>query len=132
MKDEIYVKIYTRDDNNILVLEGIKENKEDYYFPHGSIIGTGVTGKEHISITDEAKKLFEKIVMNAEKTGDDLTCLDIFKLDNGRIHLSWLGKVKEEIDARKLDKIGFFIGTGEGFPDLSLLEELKVINNKSI
>ncbi len=124
MKDEIYVKIYTKDNNNILVLEGIKEEKEDYYYPKGSIIGTGVTGKEHIDITDEAKELFKKIIINSTKTGDDISCLDIFKLDDERIHISWLGKCKQEIDIRKLDKIGFFIGTGEGFPDLSLLSEL--------
>lgn len=124
MKEEIYVKIYTKDNNNILVLEGIEEEKEDYYYPKGSIIGTGVTGKEHIDITDEAKELFRKIVNNSEKTGDDLTCLDITRLSNGRIHISWLGKCKEEIDIRKLHEIGFFIGTGEGFPDLNLLEEL--------
>lgn len=124
MKDEIYVKIYTKDNNNILVLEGIKKEKEGYYYPKGSIIGAGVTGKEHIEITDEAKKLFKKIVRNSEKTGDDLTCLDIMKLDNGKIHISWLGKRKQEIDIRKLEEIGFFIGTGEGFPDLSLLDEL--------
>lgn len=126
MKDEIYVKIYTKDNNNILVLEGIKEKKEGYYYPQGSIIGTGVTGKEHISITNDAKELFKKIIIDAEKTGDDLTCLNIIKLDNGKIHLSWLGKEKEEIDVRKLDEDGFFIGTGEGFPDLKLLEELTV------
>lgn len=124
MKDEIYVKIYTKDNNNILVLEGIKEKKDGYYYPQGSIIGTGVTGKEHISITDDAKKLFKKIIIDAEKTGDDLTCLNIMKLDNGKIHVSWLGKEKEEIDVRKLDEDGFFIGTGEGFPDLELLNEL--------
>lgn len=126
MKDEIYVKIYTKDNNNILVLEGIKEKKEGYYYPQGSIIGTGVTGKEHISITNDAKELFKKIIIDAEKTGDDLTCLNIIKLDNGKIHLSWLGKEKEEIDVRKLDEDGFFIGTGEGFPDLKLLDELTV------
>lgn len=124
MKDEIYVKIYTKDDNNILVLEGIEEEKEDYYYPKGSIIGAGVTGKEHIYITDAAKELFKKIIINSEKTRDDLTCLNIIKLDNGRIHISWLGKRKQEIDIRKLDDVGFFIGTGEGFPDLSLLYEL--------
>lgn len=124
MKDEIYVKIYTKDNNNILVLEGIKEKKDGYYYPQGSIIGTGVTGKEHISITDDAKKLFKKIIIDAEKTNDDLTCLNIMKLDNGKIHVSWLGKEKEEIDVRKLDEDGFFIGTGEGFPDLELLNEL--------
>lgn len=126
MKDEIYVKIYTKDNNNILVLEGIKEKKEGYYYPQGSIIGTGVTGKEHISITNDAKELFKKIIIDAEKTGDDLTCLNIMKLDNGKIHVSWLGKAREEIDVRKLDEDGFFIGTGEGFPDLKLLDELTV------
>lgn len=124
MKDDIYVKIYTKDDNNILVLEGIKQEKEGYYYAKGSIIGSGVTGKEHIDITDAAKELFKKIIIKSEKTGDDLTCLNIIKLDNGKIHISWLGKRKHEIDIRKLDEIGFFIGTGEGIPDLSLLYEL--------
>ena len=124
MEKDIYVKIYTKDNDNILVLEGKEEMNEDYYFPDGSIIGSGVTGKEHISITKEAKKLFKRIIMDSEKTGDDLTCLDICKVKNGRIHISWLGKRKEEIDIRKLDEIWFFTGTGEGFPDLSLLDEL--------
>lgn len=122
MEKEIFLKIYTKDNNNILVLEGKGEMNEDCYFPHGSIIGSGVTGKEHISITKEAKKLFKKIIMEAEKTGDDLTCLDIYKLKNGRIHISWLGKRKEEIDIRKLEN--FWIGTGESFPQVSLLDEL--------
>lgn len=122
LEKEIFLKIYTKDNNNILVLEGKGEMNEDCYFPHGSIIGSGVTGKEHISITGDAKKLFKKIIMEAEKTGDDLTCLDIYKLKNGRIHISWLGKRKEEIDIRKLEN--FWIGTGESFPQVSLLDEL--------
>lgn len=122
MEKEIFLKIYTKDNNNILVLEGKGEMNEDCYFPHGSIIGSGVTGKEHISITGDAKKLFKKIIMEAEKTGDDLTCLDIYKLKNGRIHISWLGKRKEEIDIRKPEN--FWIGTGESFPQVSLLDEL--------
>lgn len=32
--------------------------------------------------------------------------------------------MKEEIDIRKLDEDGFFIGTGEGLPNLKLLNEL--------
>ena len=51
MEKDILLKIYTKDNNNILVLEGKGEMNEDCYFPHGSIIGSGVTGKEHISIT---------------------------------------------------------------------------------
>lgn len=120
MEKDIFLKIYTKDNNNILVLEGKGKMSEDSYFPHGSVIGSGVTGKEHISITEDAKKLFKKIIMESEKTGDDLTCLDICKVKNGRIHISWLGKRKEEIDVRKLNETGFFIGTGEGFPNLSL------------
>ena len=124
MEKDIFLKIYTKDNNNILVLEGKGKISEDSYFPHGSVIGSGVTGKEHISITEDAKKLFKKIIMESEKTGDDLTCLDICKVKNGRIHISWLGKRKEEIDVRKLNETAFFIGTGEGFPNLSLLDEL--------
>ena len=122
LEKEIFLKIYTKDNNNILVLEGKGEMNEDCYFPHGSVMGSGVTGKEHISITGDAKKLLKKIIMEAEKTGDDLTCLDIYKLKNGRIHISWLGKRKEEIDIRKLEN--FWIGTGESFPQVSLLDEL--------
>lgn len=124
MEKDIFLKIYTKDNNNILVLEGKGKISEDSYFPHGSVIGSGVTGKEHISITEDAKKLFKKIIMESEKTGDDLTCLDICKVKNGRIHISWLGKRKEEIDVRKLNETGFFIGIGDGFPNLSLLDEL--------
>ena len=122
LEKEIFLKIYTKDNNNILVLEGKGEMNEDCYFPHGSIIGSGVTGKEHISITEDAKQLFKRIIMESKKTGDDLTCLDIYKLKNGRIHISWLGKRKEEIDIRKLEN--FWIGTGESFPQVSLLDEL--------
>ena len=81
MEKEIFLKIYTKDNNNILVLEGKGEMNEDCYFPHGSIIGSGVTGKEHISITEDAKQLFKRIIMESKKTGDDLTCLDIYKLN---------------------------------------------------
>lgn len=122
MEKDIFLKIYTKDNNNILVLEGKGEMNEDCYFPHGSIIGSGVTGKEHISITEDSKQLFKRIIMESKKTGDDLTCLDIYKLKNGRIHISWLGKRKEEIDIRKLEN--FWIGTGESFPQVSLLDEL--------
>lgn len=124
MTKNVLVKIYTKDNNNILVLEGCGKECEDYYFPKGSIIGSGVTGKENISITEDAKKLFMKIIEKAEHTGDDLTCLDICKIKNGRIHVSWLGRTKQEIDIRKLDEIGFFIGCGEGYPELGLLNEL--------
>ena len=34
---EIYVKIYTKDNNNILCFEGIEEKKEDYYFAQGRL-----------------------------------------------------------------------------------------------
>ena len=122
MEKDIYLKIYTKDNNNILVLEGKGKMNEDCYFPHGSIIGSGVTGKEHISIIEDAKKLFKKIVMESEKTGDDLSCLNIYKFKNGRIHICWLGKRKEEIYIRNLDD--FWIGVGEDLPDLSLLDEL--------
>lgn len=125
MDKEIYVKIYTKDNNNILVFEGIKKDKDDYYYARGDIIGCGVTGKEHISITPEAKKLLKNICQRAKKTGDDLTCFDICKIDEtGRIHLSWLGSRNSEIDIRKLDNNDFWIGTGEGYPDLSLIDEL--------
>ena len=87
-------------------------------------VGCGVTGKEHISITEEAKKLFRKIVETAEHTGDDLSCLDLYVLHNGRIHLGWIGKAKHEIDIRTLNEEGFWIGTGEGSPKLSLLDQL--------
>ena len=85
------------------------------------VILSGVSGAGKDTIK---KELIKRIVIEAEKTGDDMTCLDICKVKNGRIHISWLGKRKEEIDIRKLDETGFFIGTGEGLPDLSLLDEL--------
>ena len=124
MGKDVYVKIYTKENNNILVFEGINSENKDYYFAKGSVFGCGVTGKEHISITKEAKILMKKIFETAQKTGDDLSCLDLFKLEDGRIHLGWIGKRYTEIDIRTLEKEGFWIGTGEITPDLSFIEQL--------
>ena len=124
MGRDVYVKIYTKENNNILVFEVINSENKDYYFAKGGVFGCGVTGKEHISITKEAKILMRKIFETAQKTGDDLSCLDLFKLGDGRIHLGWIGKRYTEIDIRTLEKEGFWIGTGEITPDLSLIEQL--------
>ena len=96
MEKDILLKIYTKDNNNILVLEGKGEMNEDCYFPHGSVMGSGVTVNEHISITEDAKRLFKRIIMESEKTGDDLTCLDICKLKNGRITFHGWEKEKKK------------------------------------
>ncbi len=124
MKKDIYVKIYTKEDNNILVLDGIDYENKDYYFSKGSVFGCGVTGKEHISITNEAKILLKKIFKIAPKTGDDVSCIDLYKIKGGRIHFSWIGKRNTEIDIRTLEEDGFWIGTGEGMPNSSLVDKL--------
>ena len=124
MGKDVYVKIYTKENNNVLVFEGINSENKDYHFAKGSRFGCGVTGKEHISITKEAKILMKKIFETAQKTGDDLSCLDLFKLRDGRIYLGWIGKRYTEMDIRTLEKEGFWIGTGEITPDLSLIEQL--------
>lgn len=127
-EDNIKLKIYTKG-KNVLVLEGIADSnyKNEDSFPKGNIIGMVVPGKEHIKITKEAKQLFKDIVSQAEKTGDDVSCLDIHRYRENDVCISYLGYLKTEIDITKLD--GFWIGTGEGYPDLSLLDELKEFSN---
>ncbi|MBO7528098.1 MAG: hypothetical protein J6T74_09475 [Clostridia bacterium] len=128
----ILAKIYV--DNDKLYLEncGVYKDRELYPFgptPTGGFrIGPVVIGGNNIAISQEAIKMFTDIVYNAEHTGDDVSCLSIFSTINGDIVVSWLGENKTVIDPKHLEDV--FIGCGEGFPQLSLLNELRIVDNE--
>ena len=141
MNNEIYLKIYTEDNNKILVFEG--QGTDDippYYYPTrwdetAMRIGTVVIGKEHMQITQEARKAIRKIVREARKTGDDISCIDIHacygKTEDGKIDeekgctevcVSYIGAIVTKINIEEVIKDkNFFIG---GIPALSLLEAI--------
>lgn len=68
-------------------------------------------------IKNANKKIFE----TAQKIGDDLSCLYLYKLENGRIRFELDRKRHSKIDIRTLEE-GFWIGIGEITTDLSLIE----------
>ena len=131
MNNNACVKIYTESDT-VLVCEGLyKTDKEGYYPATGKFgrIGTVVCGKNNISITEDAKKLFKKIIEKAKKTGDDISFLDIHAATNWDVVISWMTLstdegLKHKIDIDKLDECEFFIGIGGGYPKLDLLDIL--------
>jgi len=137
MNDKIYLKIYSENDNKVLVFEGQGSKDEKGYYPQRwddetRRIGTVVIGAEHIRITKEAKDLFKKLVNEAQKTGDDISCIDIHKCysqnKQSQICVSYLGQVVERINVEEaINNEDFFIGTGEGYPELELLEEIPLI-----
>lgn len=139
---EIYLKIYIENGDTIVFEGQGTEDKAGYYPARwddtAKRFGTVVVGKKHISITDEAKTAFRRIIRESHHTGDDLSCLDIhacpgIKEDGTRTNMcddvciSYLGDVvtKWNIEDVIHDK-GFFIGTGEGVPKVSLLDALIV------
>lgn len=143
---EIYLKIYIENGDTI-VFEGQGTEDMPGYYPArwddtAKRFGTVVIGKKHISITDEAKTAFRRIIMEARHTGDDLSCLDIcgcpgIKEDGTRsdkaddVCISYLGDVvtKWNIEEVINDK-EFFIGTGGGVSQVSLLDALVVKESK--
>ena len=140
--NEIYLKIYV-ENNDTLVFEGQGEEDKMGYYPTrwdetAKRIGTVVVGASHITITAEAKKAIERIVRKARHTGDDISCIDIHtcygrtedgKIDEDRgcteVCVSYIGNIvtKFNIDEVINDE-HFFIGCGEGAPNLSLLDKL--------
>lgn len=140
---EIYLKIYIENGDTIVFEGQGKEDKPGYYPTRwddtAKRIGTVVVGKEHISITEDAKKAFKRIIREANHTGDDLSCLDIHacygKNEDGSITdkcdevcVSYLGDIvtKWNIEQIIRDK-EFFIGTGEGLPRVDLLDALVLV-----
>ena len=136
---ELYLKIYV-ENNDTLVFEGQGREDKDGYYPTRwdetiKRLGTVVVGKEHISITKEAKIAFRKIINEAHHTGDDISCIDIYltcKKENGKyeeipteVCISYLGDIVSKFNIEEVinDK-EFFIGCGEGTPDLNLLDKL--------
>lgn len=144
MNKEVYLKIYTENDNKVLVFEGQGiDDVPPYYYPTkwdetAHRIGTVVIGKEHIRITQSARKAFRKIVTEARKTGDDISCIDIHTcygraedgtLDEERgcteVCISYIGDIITKFNIEEVIKDeDFFIGMGEGAPALSLLEAI--------
>ena len=144
MNKEIYLKIYTEDDDKVLVFEGQGiDDIPPYYYPTKwnkteHRFGTVVVGKEHIRITQSAREAFRKIVREARKTGDDISCIDIHtcygRTEDGKIdeekgctevYVSYIGDIVTKLNVEEVIKDEeFFIGTGEGIPALSLLEAI--------
>lgn len=129
MNDEIYLKIYTEDDDKVLVFEGqSEEDVPHFYYPtrwddKAHRIGTIVIGKEHIRITQAARDAFRKIIKEARKTGDDISCIDIQTCNEKEVYVSYLGQIVTKLNIEEVIKDNdFFIGTGEGIPEVDLLE----------
>lgn len=124
-------KIYVYKNN--LYLSNCGEYIKEKNMPYGEnpnggfIIGPVVVGKNNIAISLEAIEMFKYIVNNAEHTRDDIGSLDICKMNNNEIVLSWIGENNVKIDPNNLHDI--FIGCGEGQPDLSLLNKLQIKDN---
>lgn len=140
---EIYLKIYLENSDTIVFEGQGTEDKVGYYPARWDDTvkrcGTVVVGKNHISITDEAKTAFRRIIREAHQTGDDLSCLDIhacpgIKEDGTRtdmcddVCISYLGNVVTKWNIKDvIHDEEFFIGTGEGAPQVSLLDALIVV-----
>lgn len=144
MNKEIYLKIYTENDNKVLVFEGQGEDDiPNCYYPTrwddtAHRFGTVVIGKEHIRITQNAREAFRRIVREAKKTGDDISCIDIHtcygRTEDGNIDeekgctevcVSYIGDIITRFNIEEVIKDeDFFIGMGEGIPALSLLETI--------
>ena len=142
--NDVYLKIYTEDDGKILVFEGQgKDDVKGIYYPKrwdetAMRIGTVVVGKEHIRITQEARNAFRRIVREAKKTGDDISCIDIHtcysQKEDGIIDeekgctevcVSYLGDIVMKLNIEEvIDNDNFFIGCGEGMPQVSLLDTI--------
>ena len=145
MSKDIYLKIYTEDDNKVLVFEGQgTDDIPSYYYPtRCGRFGTVVIGKEHIRITQNAREAFRKIVREARKTGDDISCIDIHtcyritkdgKFDEEgectEVCISYIGDIVTKLNIEKVIKDeDFFIGMGEGIPALSLLDAIPDLNH---
>ena len=140
--EDIYLKIYV-ENGDTLVFEGNgTEDKEGYYpikwdpLPEGDHrIGTVVVGASHIAITEEAKEAFKKIVKKANHTRDDISCIDIhksYKTINGKFEeyptdvcVSYMGALTSKFNIEEvIHDEKFFIGCGEGIPNLRLLDKL--------
>lgn len=142
--NEIYLKIFVENGNTIVFEGQGLEDKQGYYPTRWDEtvkrLGTVVVGKEHISITDEAKIAFKRIVKEAKHTGDDMGYLDIhtcygrnedgtMKKSCDEICVSYLGPVVTRWNIEEIIHSNeFYIGTGEGLPKISLLENLVLVN----
>lgn len=145
---DIYLKIYV-ENGDTLVFEGQGNEDKEGYWPtrwddgngEGTVhrFGTVVVGREHISITKEAKEAFKKIVHEAKHTGDDISCIDIhdaYRKINGKFEesptdvcVSYLGEVVSKFNINEVIKDeAFFIGCGDGSPKLHLLDELVLVD----
>lgn len=149
MNKEVYLKIYTEDNDKVLVFEGQGvDDISPYYYPTrwdeiAKRIGTVVVGKEHIRITQSAREAFRRIVREAKKTGDDISCIDIHtcygRTDDGKIDeergcmevcVSYIGDIVTKFNIEEVIRDeNFFIGMGEGVPALSLLEAIPDLDN---
>jgi hypothetical protein len=131
--NEIYLKIYV-ENNDTLVLEGQGSEDKPGYYPTrwddvAHRIGTVVSGAKHISITEDAIVAFTKIINEANHTGDDISCLDIYYYGHtNEVCVSYLGPVITKFNIEEvINDPEFFIGCGEGTPRLDLLNKLTKI-----
>lgn len=134
MNDKVYLKIYTEDNDNVLVFEGQgAEDVDEIYYPtrvnkEMNRFGTTVIGANHITITKEAKEAFERIVLNAQHTNDDVSWIDIYIEVNKDIVVSYIGDIITKFNINDcINDEKFFIGCGAGAPDITLLEEIPLV-----
>ena len=143
---DLYLKIYMEDEDT-LILEGQGNKEKDGYYPTGNgRIGTVAVGAEHIGITPEAKAAFRRIVREARHTGDDFSCIDVHtcygrdedgKFDNEKgcteVCISYAGPIVTRLKVSEvIQSKDFYIGCGEGTPDLSLLDKVVQISQEDI
>lgn len=144
MSNEVYLKIYTEDDDKVLVFEGQGEDDvPNHYYPTRcddkvQRIGTVVVGKDHVRITQKARDAFRRIAKESRKTGDDISCIDIHtcygRTEDGKIDeeagltevcILYMGPIVLKLNIEDVIRDdNFFIGTGEGYPALGLLDEI--------
>lgn len=133
---EIYAKIYMEDENT-LVLEGKgTEDKPHCYYPtqwEGRLnaekrIHTTVIGKEHISITQDAKAAIRRIFLESHPAKDPVYFLDIFHTGISKtndICIRWVGDVVSRWNVEEaIADPEFFVGDKDRRFDLAILDEL--------
>ncbi|MEE0965000.1 MAG: hypothetical protein U0L73_12500 [Ruminococcus bromii] len=130
-----HLKIYMKNKNTI-VFDGKTEDIEHEYYPYKeNRVGTMVIGAEHIAISKDAKKAITKLITEGKKTGDDISCVDLYeahpKEEKPYIVFSYIDRNYAEWNVDEILKDeDFWIGCGEGVPDVTLLEKIPTLTNE--
>lgn len=130
---EIYLKIYV-ENGDTLVFEGQGSKDKDGYYPtqDSGRFGTSVTGKAHISITEEARRACLRIEAESKHNKNNLNCVDIHRTCckiNGKaftdVNIYYLGPIIMKLNIEEtIHNDDFFTGWDGGIPKIKLLDEL--------